>query len=408
MSTGESRVVKSYKQGGNYKILLTVSSQNNNSCNTSTIEKIVRINEPPHAQAGREEILRCVTGPEDMVIDFDASATTDANNDLLSYLWDFGDGTEERGKEASHRYQTIGIYDAKLIVSDNTNLQCGTSVDFVTVKFNKAPVADAGTNAVVCTGDNVTFDGSASWIDKKGTETAQWFFGDGSAKLGLKTEYRYNQPGIYQATLSIENTLNKMCPISRDTRTVTVNSPPIVSIKNLPSQCAGKTVFFDASSAIDSDGDPLNYFWNFGDGSSSQAGAKVSHRYDQGGNYRVSVVVDDQKGTSCSTATAQTNVRINTPPLADAGPNHACCVNKSASFSASGSSDPDSDQLNYAWDFGDGTKTLGENVNHAYTREGSYNVILTVNDQSETVCGKSTDQFVATVKDGPLPVITVR
>jgi PKD repeat protein len=254
----------------------------------------------------------------------------------------------------------------------------------------------------------VTFDGSASWIDKKGTETAQWFFGDGSAKLGLKTEYRYNRPGIYQATLSIENTLNKMCPISRDTRTVTVNSPPIVSIKNLPSQCAGKTVFFDASSAIDSDGDPLNYFWNFGDGSSSQAGAKVSHRYDQGGNYRVSVVVDDQKGTSCSTATAQTNVRINTPPLADAGPNHACCVNKSASFSASGSSDPDSDQLNYAWDFGDGTKTLGENVNHAYTREGSYNVILTVNDQSETVCGKSTDQFVATVKDGPLPVITVR
>ena len=122
----------------------------------------------------------------------------------------------------------------------------------------------------------------------------------------------------------------------------------------------------------------------------------------------MSVVVDDQKGVSCSTATAQTNVRINTPPIADAGLNHTCCVGKRATFSASGSSDPYGDQLIYKWDFGDGTRNLGENVTHTYTREGSYNVTLTVDDQSGNTCGKSSDSFVAEVKEGPTPVISTR
>lgn len=408
ISRGKSRVTKAYKQGGDYKVLLTVSNQTANSCGTKQIEKIVHINAPPQAETGHDVILRCVTGPLDMIIDFDASATTDVNNDFLSYLWDFGDGTQKEGREVSHRYQSIKNYDAKLIVSDNTNLHCGTSVDFVTIKFNKAPKAEAGEDAIVCAQDSVTFDGSGSFTHKKGTEIAQWFFGDGIAKHGLTTTHRYSRPGIYQATLSLENKLNKMCPVSKDTRTITVNSPPIVSIKSPTSQCVGKTVFFDAASAIDSDGDQLKFYWNFGDGLTSQIGAKVSHRYNQGGNYRISVVVDDQKGTSCSTATAQTHIRINTPPIANAGPNNACCADKRASFSASGSSDPDGDQLTYTWNFGDGTQKQGENVTHAYTYEGSYNAMLTVNDQSGGLCGRSTDSFVVRIKENLSPVITVR
>jgi len=408
ISQGESQVAKTYKQGGDYKVLLTVKDQSGNSCGTKQIEKVVHINEPPQAETGHDEILRCVTGPLDMIIDFDASATTDVNNDFLSYLWDFGDGAQEKGREASHRYQRIGNYDAKLIVSDNTNLHCGTGVDFVTVKFNKAPKAEAGEDTIVCTQDSLTFDGSGSFIHKKGTEIAQWFFGDGIAKYGLTTTHRYSRPGIYQATLSLENKLNKMCPVSKDTRTITVNSPPVVSVEGLASQCIGKAVFFNAASAIDSDGDQLKFYWNFGDGLTSQIGAKVSHRYNQGGDYRVSVVVDDQKGTSCSTATAQTHIRINTPPIASAGANNACCVNKRASFSAVGSSDPDGGQLTYTWNFGDGTQKQGENVTHTYTHEGSYNVMLAVDDQNGSLCSRSTDSFVVLIKEGPLPVITVR
>ncbi|GAB4216681.1 MAG: PQQ-dependent sugar dehydrogenase [Roseiflexaceae bacterium] len=50
-------------------------------------------------------------------------------------------------------------------------------------------------------------------------------------------------------------------------------------------------------------------------------------------------------------------------------------------FSAAGSSDPDSDALTFNWDFGDGTPDgTGVSVQHTYQTTGSYTATLTVND----------------------------
>lgn len=43
---------------------------------------------------------------------------SDANNDVLEYVWDFGDGTKGRGEGVSHRYVEKGIYTPKVTVSD--------------------------------------------------------------------------------------------------------------------------------------------------------------------------------------------------------------------------------------------------------------------------------------------------
>ena len=42
--------------------------------------------------------------------------------------------------------------------------------------------------------------------------------------------------------------------------------------------------------------------------------------------------------------------------------------------------DEDGDSLSHSWDFGDGNNSTDENPFHFYTTEGSYNVVLTVND----------------------------
>lgn len=408
MRQGASQVKKSYTKGGDYRVRLTVDDQSGTYCSEQTAEKMIHINEPPKANAGESEILKCVENTQGMVIDFDASETTDINQDPLTYIWDFGDGHKEKGVKVSHRYEETGNYDVRLIVSDNTEIRCGTSVAFVTVKLNQAPRANAGEDAVTCAGEKVKFDGSASYLHKKGTGLAQWFFGDGASSKGLYATHRYHRPGTYQATLSLENKLNDMCPVARDTRVVVVNSPPAVKIKSPASGCVSKEIFFDASSTADADGDDLQYHWNFGDGTAFTSGSKVSHIYDQGGRYRVNLIVDDQKKTTCSAATATANLHINTPPTADAGTNSSCCVEKETLFSASASSDPDDDRLTYTWDFGDGSKTQGENVTHTYLHEGSYNVQLTVHDHSGTSCGQSTDGFVATVREVPVPKINIR
>ena len=113
-------------------------------------------------------------------------------------------------------------------------------------------------------------------------------------------------------------------------------------------------------------------------------------------------------GFSCSVASDSLSVKVNSTPIADAGENVACCVGKSTSFDASGSSDPDGDSLTYHWDFGDGQSSDEKTTTHVYEKNGSYRVALTVKDSSGSDCGVSSDSFVANVNATPEAVIQVR
>ncbi|MBF0483439.1 MAG: PKD domain-containing protein [Candidatus Omnitrophica bacterium] len=406
-ANGASTVSKIYAKGGKYKVNLTVDDNKKTACSKKSFEKEIIVNDPPVANAGPEEVLKCVSQESDYVVLFNGANSSDINNDKLSYLWDFGDGDSADGAEVSHKYKDIGNYDVKLIVKDNTNVGCGTAVSFVSVKLSKAPVAVAGEPALTCPGEPVSFDGNKSTIYKKGTVSANWVFGDGDVANGFTATHTYIKPGTYQATLSIADELNKMCPESKSTKIVTVNAAPTVSLKSEEYVCSGSPAQFEAS-ANDADGGNLEYYWSFGDGEISKGVSKIAHKYAQGGSYRATVIVDDSKGTNCSTATAEAQVRVNTPPIADAGPNNACCVGKETDFNASASSDPDGDHLTYVWDFGDGTKAYGPTVKHTFIKSGKYNVNVTVDDNSGTPCSKSSTGFVAEVNAKPVPVMNIR
>lgn len=56
--------------------------------------------------------------PASLTVRFDASATTDLDGDLLTYAWDFGDGTEGTGVTASHQYTESGDFTATLTATD--------------------------------------------------------------------------------------------------------------------------------------------------------------------------------------------------------------------------------------------------------------------------------------------------
>jgi PKD repeat protein len=72
---------------------------------------------------------------------------------------------------------------------------------------------------------------------------------------------------------------------------------------------------------------------------------------------------------------------VNSPPQASpaASPSSGEAP-LTVAFDASGSSDPDGDELTYSWDFGDGSSGTGATVDHEYTQAGSYAARLTVSD----------------------------
>jgi hypothetical protein len=69
------------------------------------------LNAPPHASF----TVAC-TG---LSCTFDGTASTDSDGSLVSYAWDFGDGSIGSGATASHAYSRPGSYTVSLIVTDN-------------------------------------------------------------------------------------------------------------------------------------------------------------------------------------------------------------------------------------------------------------------------------------------------
>jgi PKD repeat protein len=54
-----------------------------------------------------------------LACDFDGSASSDADGTIVSYDWDFGDGTTASGPTASHEYAASGSYTVALTVTDD-------------------------------------------------------------------------------------------------------------------------------------------------------------------------------------------------------------------------------------------------------------------------------------------------
>ena len=63
-------------------------------------------------------------------VQFDASGSTDPDEDELSYSWEFGDGTagENAGPEAEHLYSEEGTYLARVTVTDEGGLSSSAEV----------------------------------------------------------------------------------------------------------------------------------------------------------------------------------------------------------------------------------------------------------------------------------------
>jgi PKD repeat protein len=83
-------------------------------------------------------------------------------------------------------------------------------------------------------------------------------------------------------------------------------------------------------------------------------------------------------------STTATFVLRNHPPQAAAGGPYASFRGQPIVFDGSGSADPDSDPLTYAWDFGDGTTGIGVSPSHAYATLGSFTVTLVVSDGTDS------------------------
>jgi len=130
----------------------------------------------------------------------DGSASFDANGIIVSFVWDFGDGTTATGITATHTYSYGGTYTITLVVTDNGGATGSQSMDIIVYPIDGMPIASF---TKVESGLTVDFDASGSY-DRNGLIVSYaWDWGDGTTGSGILASHTYAEAGLYTVTLTV-------------------------------------------------------------------------------------------------------------------------------------------------------------------------------------------------------------
>jgi PKD repeat protein len=151
MATGVAPT-HAFAADGTYVISLTVNDGQVDSVASTTSATVATraANSAPTADAGGP-----YSGDAGLAVNFDGRASDDPDGDVLSYRWDFGDGTIEFGATPSHVYAMAGTYTVRLVVNDGEFDSQAASTEATIInrvdQSDGAALYDA--NCLACHGD---------------------------------------------------------------------------------------------------------------------------------------------------------------------------------------------------------------------------------------------------------------
>jgi RHS repeat-associated protein len=240
---------------------------------------------------------------------FDRSADSDGS--IISYQWDFGDGSTGSGRNPAHSYAQEGVYNVSLTVTDSGGATNTTVKPYHALPTLKADFAYTPVNPV----ESDWYPNTVYFVNKSSSRLSNAGGQGGFVTMGTEHSISnqsfpailFPDNGNYPGTIrhGSDYVLNY-----QTTKNIAVqNLPPGVNITD------GKTVYWGENwmNAIISLGDPgpadratLSGVWNFGDGTSSTcsnctaASAQGTHSYALPGEYTAVLTITDKDGGSGS------------------------------------------------------------------------------------------------------------
>ena len=272
---------------------------------------------PPAAVPPAAVLVVSAGGTAPVSVTADASGSSAGSAPIVSYAFDFGDGTTsgpQPGASALHTYPAAGSYPVKVTVTDsNGSTATATQTVTVTAPVVSPPsavlVVSAGGTAPV----SVTADASGSSAGSAPIVSYAFDFGDGTTsgpQPGASALHTYPAAGSYPVKVTVTDS-NGSTATATQTVTVTapVVSPPSAVLVVSAGGTAPVSVTADASGSSAGSAPIVSYAFDFGDGTTSgpQPGASALHTYPAAGSYPVKVTVTDSNG---STATATQTVTV--------------------------------------------------------------------------------------------------
>lgn len=318
--------------------------------------------------------------PAGQAVFTNTSSISDGTQSLLSYIWDFGDGSATSTAGAPvHNYSGTGPYTVKLTVTSSNGCTDDT-VQTVSNIFTQ-PQAAFNVPPEVCLGNSLTFlDQSTA----PNSTVAQWLwnFDDGTIDSTKQNPVKtFAASGTYTVSLTIISAAG--CTSTMATKPVVVNPLPTASFTVSSPACETNDLTFTDASVANA-GNLIKWNWDFGDSTKANllSSDPFIHPYTNAGTYDVTLKVESNKG--CISPLLTKPITIHPMPKPGFISPAICLTDPYAPFTDT-SKIASGQIISWQWNFGDPqasganpNTSLLQNPTHRYTLTGSYTASLVV------------------------------
>ncbi|MDC1175488.1 PKD domain-containing protein, partial [Bacteriovoracaceae bacterium] len=318
------------------------------------------------------------------------------NGDIISYHWNFGDGSEGSGKSVNHFY-TPGVYLVTLTVTDTAGMRDSQTQRVVVTEAGPPLIVNAECEAfgkrVRCyaialddTGEiaDVELDwGDGSDVTLIPAENGNWF--------EFEREYEYAADGTYEVIIGAFTLRGDDVFFSTSVEVGGSTGPQAPFADFFCSQ--DELVVSCSDNSFDNDGFITSVEANMGDGTVySDIQSFWQHEYQDPGEYTITLTVtDNDLQTGAATQNVSVFGNINQVPQVAFN-----CTQDGLNLNCIDSSiDFDGDIVVREWSVNGEVQSSTENLNYTAAQKGNFEVTLRVTDNEDASEQASESYFLS-------------
>ena len=378
----EAQPVHEYAQGGVYEVNLIIFSET--GCQASSTEHIcVGYTDPGDPECSVEPNVEQL---DSLTFAFSAEFFTLDSAAAQSWFWDFGDGNTSTEENPIHTYDEDGFYEVTVFVTSTSGCEVELSFPLFT---DQPPNTDCEVYIEYEDLDSLTYVFSSEAYgltgDQVGVLSYFWQFDDGTTSNDPDPTHTFPDEGIYSVELTV---------LTEDSCLVTASAVIVIGDSPVDTFFYGcQAMFFVSDVGADSltlsfedlsFGSPVEWYWEFGDGETSED-QNPTHTYEESGVYLVELSI-------LTSAGCESNISFDICVLEDCpwqGEQdcQALFIPLPDSLGGLGFEFVDLSYspnviLSWNWDFGDGETSNEQNPFHVYAQHGVYTVTLSIEADS--------------------------
>ncbi|MBI1220980.1 MAG: PKD domain-containing protein [Bacteroidetes bacterium] len=343
------------------EFIINLQVEDSKGCKGSTSQK-VQVYPNPQTSFSFDQSGSCI-GNKPIQLNNESSIS---KGNLVSYAWDFGDGTTNTHKNPVKKYTVADAFEISLTTTSD---QGCTSNKKVKVETYEAPIADFDVSKFEpCMNENMLVLENLSSITDQSPMIFQWEV-DGVKYQGTKpAPIHFDSYGPKQVSLTA--TSNRGCKSGKQLSYMILPSPMVNFEINEPEQCENGNLFLAINTSDNPISPIVDLTWSLSDGRTNKSN-KYDFSFPSAGEYQLELQLTNQYGCESK---AHTNVTVNPQPVASFEAEDVCL---SSPMQFVNNSSVSSGQIvEYWWNFGDKATSKEFGPQHKFDHPGEYGVYL--------------------------------